>query len=178
MEIHLPDFVIAELYTDNLVVIPTSDEPALPHETPPKDKKINAIAANPQLHWLGDNKQNISIVVNDADNTFIGEKELELLTNILTACKFNISDVAIINIAKTPTDFEQLIETAKSRWLLLFGVDAQKISLPQPLNLFEDKVIKNVSCLYSPSLETLTQPAPETTALKNKLWRALKKMNV
>ena len=176
METHLPDFVIAKLYKDNLVVVPTSDEPALPCKTPAKDREINTMVEKPQWTWLGGNKQNISIVVDDADNIFISEKKLQFLSDILSACKFDVNDVAIINIAKTPASFDQITEAAKSRYLLLFGADAKKILLPQPLNLFENKVMKNVSCLNSPSLETLMQPASETKTLKGKLWRALQIM--
>jgi len=174
MEIHLPDFVIAKLYKNNLVIASSSNELVLPSETSFKDKEINTIAESPQLHWLGENKRNISIVLNDADNVFIGEKELQFLSNILAACKFNVSDVAIINLAKTPANFEQIIETAKSRFVLLFGIDEKKFPLPQPLGLFENKLMNHVSCLNSPPLESMMQPTSEAKALKTKLWHELK----
>ncbi|ANI89026.1 hypothetical protein A9P82_06800 [Arachidicoccus ginsenosidimutans] len=176
MDFHLPGFIFTQLYKNDLVIIEPKEKLVRAVEIPSKGKEINPTQNVNKLQWLGNNQRNISILVEDAENVFIGENELQFLSNILAACKFNIGDVSIINLAKTPASFNQIIEDANSKFVLFFGVNAEKISLPQHDNLFEIKTIHKVQILNAPSLQSMMQNTPDAKTFKGKLWNALKVM--
>ncbi|HEY0298866.1 MAG TPA: hypothetical protein VGB84_06565 [Arachidicoccus sp.] len=180
MEIQLPGFVIAELFKDDLVIITPNKNTEAPIEKPLKDNEINATKTNnnspEKKFWLGENNRNIVIITEDTNNVFTDENALQFLTNILSACKFNLSDVAIVNTAHTKMNYEAITKALNSKYVLLFGISEEKISLGAKLNLFENKLLNNTQLLSAPPLESLMLPNAEAKTSKSKLWNGLKKM--
>src|SRR5437763_825201 len=56
-----------------------------------------SVKARPLLKYLGNNKRNILIIVNNDSVPFLEESEVAFLTNILSACRLSMADVAILN---------------------------------------------------------------------------------
>ena len=177
MDIQLPDFVVAELYKDKLVIIP---ETQMNTNAADKDKKINPTktegSSQEKKFWLGDNKKQVAIIVNDHKNVFIDDNALQFLTNILSACQLNLSDVAIVNIADAQRSFNEITRTLNSKYALLFGIDADKSFLQEKPELFVNTTINNIRIVAAPPLETMMPQTQEAKATKSKLWNALKKM--
>ncbi|MDE1191151.1 MAG: hypothetical protein PW786_03305 [Arachidicoccus sp.] len=180
MEIQLPDFVLADLYQDNIVIITDPKNSISAKEFLPKDNEIaeseKGVCSRKEKFWLGDNKKEVAIVVKDTANVFIDDGELQFLTNILNACKLNLSDVAIVNIAQTNLNNQEILFELNAKYFLLFGVEEKEIALAQSLNYFDIKSIGNTQFIKSPALKNLMQTSTEAKKEKAALWNALKKM--
>src|SRR5215216_6760046 len=88
-------------------------------------------AKEPVFKFLGKNKKNILILVSKEETPFLEDAELNFLSSVLTACKFSLADVAIINLRNSaPTDYGSLIDFFNSKYVLLFDVEPQAIDLP------------------------------------------------
>src|SRR6476469_2598845 len=82
------------------------------------------------LSFLGGNLQNILIVVNKESAAFLTDTEFEFLTNILSACKLSIADVAIINWSNNTYDsYNKILEELKSKKVILFDLDPLEFGL-------------------------------------------------
>lgn len=179
MDTQLPDFIIAQLYKDNLVITASDKTLAPASKLQAKDKEINTSkntnSKEVKKWWLGNNAKNISIIVEDAANVFIEEGTLAFLTSILSACKFSLEDVAIINIAKTPANFEEIKKTFGCKYALFFGIRSQQISITTEANLYQDILHEGCHLIFSSPLEMMMQQGPEAKTEKGKLWNCLKK---
>ena len=127
--------------------------------------------------WLGDNKRQIAIVVQDDENAFIAEESLNTLMKLLEALKMNIGDVAIVNMAKQTLSFSLLKEQLFCKHVLLFGVTPAQMQMP--FTMPDYQVQKHGECTV------LRAPAITLTSIKNdaaintekrKLWESLKKV--
>ncbi|MGF7232292.1 hypothetical protein [Arachidicoccus sp.] len=179
MDTQLPDFIIAQLYKDNLVVM-LPDKTLAPASKPLlKDKEINTskntFSNQGKKWWFGNNAKNITIVVEDATNVFIEDNTLAFLSTILSACKFSLEDVAIVNIAKTATDFEEIKNILGSKYVLFLGTTPQQVSLAIQPNLYQDILYQGCHLVFSSQLETMMKQGAEAKAEKGKLWICLKK---
>jgi hypothetical protein len=173
MKEQLPAFVLSELfsnslvYTDEKIINKINKEniaPAAKKETPVK--KI----------YLGNYEKEIVVLVTDENNAYLSDGNLEFLTGILSACKLNLADIALINFNKTSIDFNQLKKDMKPVYLLLFGVNALQIQLPFAMPAYQVQQYDNCKIVSAPALQQLNQTTPEIKAEKNKLWKSLQKM--
>ena len=84
--------VLAELYGNTLV-----EQGAY---SPNTEASIPAKEEEKSTGWksLGNNKKNILILVKYPDLEFLPEQQLNFLNGMLTACKIELNDTALINI--------------------------------------------------------------------------------
>lgn len=122
-----------------------------------------------ELTFLGGNKRQILILVNHPDVPYLPDGELTFLTNILSACKLGIADVAIVNLQKT--DKGQLSDLP-SRDIILFGLTPPDIDLPINFPPFRLQQFNSRTYLYA---LTLTE-VERDKALKMQLWNSLKNL--
>jgi hypothetical protein len=189
--INLPGFVIADLYRNSLIqpergvlnqreAAPPVDE-SQPVTKAPVAEIITAAKQVQQSEpvaykFLGNNKQQISVVVNCPNDVFVPEADLQFLTKMLGACKLNMADVAIVNYASAPIAIDKLKTQLQPRSLLLFGVEPGDIQLPINFPPFKEQPYAGTTYLYTPSLSQLNQETEEAKLLKRKLWDCLKRM--
>ncbi|MBA4196632.1 MAG: hypothetical protein C0459_03665 [Chitinophaga sp.] len=166
----LPNAAIVDLYNKHLVVIEGVEK------VEKKVAKQPAAKQNNELIFLGDNKKNIAIAVNDETATYLRDEWLQLLTNMLTACKLNIGDVAIINMHKQPTDFIQLKEKINPSFCLLFGVKTNALDLPFVMPDYQIQKHNNCSFITAPSFAAMEGNSQEAKIEKSKLWVCLKQL--
>nr|WP_294996475.1 hypothetical protein [uncultured Sediminibacterium sp.] len=165
----LPDFVLSDLYKSHLVVI----EAALSEGNLPKKKEPVA----PIKHeFLGDNRKNISILVKDATAVYLNDHSLQFLSAILSACKLNLGDVAIVNHLNTPLDLTAIKSWLHPKYLMVFDIAAADLQLPFDLPNYQVQAYDNCSMLFAPSLELMTADTKEAKLEKSKLWLSLKNM--
>jgi hypothetical protein len=168
-DISLPGSVIADLYKDKLV------------QAGPKEA-IDPVAADKtatttnNYKFLGNNQQQVTIIVDYKDETFIPDKHLQFLTKMLEACKLNLGDVAIVNHAKKEVDMELLRQQLNPAYVLLFGVEPVVTKLPLNFPQFKEQAFAGASYLYTPALDALNQDSEEGKLQKSKLWVCLKKL--
>ncbi|MBO9573319.1 MAG: hypothetical protein J7497_14095, partial [Chitinophagaceae bacterium] len=113
-----------------------------------------------EVRYLGNNAQNITIVVHNNEHTFLPEDQLSFLTKILGACKLNIGDVAIVNTANYHNAAE-IIQSLHPSRIISFGT---------PINA------ENIELIEAPSIKEMINETPEAKTMKAKLWSELKKM--
>ncbi len=166
-DVILPDFVIADLYRNTL--IESLDETAV-------NTQSSTEIQTEKIRFLGDNNKNITIVVNDEKAVFIEEDKLQLLTNLLAACKLNNADVAIVNVSNTNYKYKQIKAELQPTNLLLFGVNAKTFELPLVFEEYKLKSFDNCQILIATDLNYLIGTTNEVKMQKSKLWLCLKQM--
>jgi hypothetical protein len=125
---------------------------------------------------LGNNKQQITVVVNCPNDVYVPEADLQFLTKMLGACKLNMADVAIVNYANAPITIDRLKTQLQPKSLLLFGVEPGDIQLPISFPPFKEQPYAGTTYLFTPALSQLNQETEEAKGLKRKLWDCLKRM--
>lgn len=126
--------------------------------------------------FLGNNRQQVAIIVRFAGEAFLPEQHLQMLTKMLGACKLNLGDVAIVNDAVQRVELPLLKDQLQPKRVLLFGVTPDEAGLPLAFPAFKDQEYAGTTYLHTPSLEILNQETEEGKLLKRKLWDCLKKI--
>jgi hypothetical protein len=106
------------------------------------------------LNYLGGHKKQFLILVHYPGHDFIAEAHLTALQNILKRKDHSMDDIAIFNIAKNNTDFEQLISYFKPQKLLVLGKKSIPIKLETPM-LNQLGPIAGCMALYSYSFDEM-----------------------
>lgn len=194
--IKLPDFVIADLYRKSLIQpegpmqpearIVTEQQPVtispvkepIAEPVPPKLSATTPAASSEPAAYkiLGNNKKQITVVVNYPNDVFIPESDLQFLTKMLGACKLNMADVAIVNHATTPVAIEKVKLQLQPKFVLLFGVEPATIQLPISFPSFKEQPYAGTTYLFTPALSELNLETEDAKVLKRKLWDCLKRI--
>jgi hypothetical protein len=125
---------------------------------------------------LGNNKQQITVVVNCPNDVYVPEADLAFLTKMLGACKLNMADVAIVNYATASIAIDRLKTQLQPKSLLLLGVEPGDIQLPISFPPFKEQPYAGTTYLFTPALSQLNQETEEAKLLKRQLWDCLKRM--
>ena len=170
--IELPLSVIADLYQNKLVDLTEGSTQNLAKSQPisaepVKDKK------NDKWKYLGNNRKNILIIVNDESVVHISDNELVLLTTMLSACHLSLDDVIILNRKNHPeAGYKELLAHFRSRIIFLFDIEPLELGLPVSFPHFQPQNFSGQTYLFSPSLKDLEQDK----LLKSRLWLCLKRI--
>jgi hypothetical protein len=174
-DIHLPLTAIADLYKTVLIedkgfaVQKNEAEKPVPEEI--KETKLKK--ESPTLTFLGNNKKQVVIIVSYPDTLYIPDDKLAFLTTILTACKLNLADIALLNFANSgKVLYKDFFETVPAKCVIFFGVQPDMLSVPMNFPFFQVQHFDNVNYLSSPPLDQIE--ADKT--LKGNLWTSLKKI--
>ncbi|MBC7652201.1 MAG: hypothetical protein H7101_10675, partial [Deinococcales bacterium] len=122
------------------------------------------------------NNKQITIIVKDSEAVYLRDEWLQFLSTILSACKLNISDVAIVNYTSTPVMLPVLNEQLKPTYFLLFDIAAQDIQLPFTVPNYQLQKFGNATFLLVPSLAMMQGNTEAVKMEKSRLWLSLKKM--
>lgn len=194
--IQLPGMVIAGLYKKSVIqgtgermeaapaiparedsnLHPPAEEVPVKAAAPVEEKPAPASSSSPAYKFLGNNRQQVAIVVRFTGEAFLPEHHLQMLTKMLGACKLNLGDVAIVNDATLKVNMNTLKEQLSPRRVLLFGIAPDETGLPLSFPPFKDQEYAGTTYLYTPSLEELNKETEEGKVLKRKLWESLKKI--
>lgn len=146
-----------------------SAEPAVP-EAP----QARLETAAPAFKFLGNNKRNILILVNDKENEVSDEKGRELLRKIVKSVNLSANDFALLNYANhADVSFAQLQSYFSSVIVFAFGVSPQHLGLgnhPENTMVTEGKV----KLIFSAELRKLE----EDQNGKKILWGSLKQLGI
>lgn len=163
----LPDFLIADLYKNVLV---ESDNKTA-------KKTIKEVEKNNHLiKFLGENKKQIVFLVNDNEAVYVTEENLHLITNLLTACKLTIADVAIVNMSNKNFIFNDLKKELAPTVLLVMGINAKSFQLPLVFNSYKIQHFGNCQMLITTDIKNLIGDSIEVKNEKKKLWVCLKEI--
>ena len=172
MKEQLPAFVLAELYSDDLVYTGEKLGDTNGVEDLPKTKKESAI---PVKKYLGNYEKKIIVLVNDDKNMYVSDENLAFLSSILNACKLNIAHIALVNFNNTPLNFIELKAQLQPEYLLLFGIKALQIQLPFDMPDYQVQQYNNCVIVTAPVFGVLNSEAAAAKTEKTKLWKSLQK---
>ena len=150
--------LLADLYKDSLVMLDIPQESTL-------------LLNEKKSDLLGGYQSKILLLVSSIDVPYLQDDELQLLTNMLNACKLSLVDVGILNVHHLENkDWYQIIEHHAPQKAIVFG-ELDAVGIPndakyQVLDQPEFQWIQSIS------LTDLNQNPAE----KKELWFALKKM--
>ena len=173
-DIHLPLKVIADLYKTVLIEDKgfAVKKKEVEKPGPEEIKETKQTEQSPALTFLGNNKKQVVIIVNYQDSLYIPDDKLAFLTTILTACKLNLADIALLNFANAgKVLYKDFFETVPAKSVILFGVQPDMLSVPMNFPFFQVQHFDNVNYLSSPPLEEIEKDK----TLKGNLWTSLKK---
>lgn len=160
--IQLSGIALQELYKKSLVAV-----------KPLKEKTEEKNAEPAPLNILGKNLKKIILIVNNEDAAFLTDDELNFLLGILSACKLNMDDVAILNLVKNKNiSYEKIVKELSAEKVFLFGAEPGDIHLPLSFPHYQVQQFKNQVYLSAPALNFLQHDKAE----KTKLWNCLKKI--
>ena len=168
MNIKLPDFIIADLYKNSLVLL--NEEPAQPAE----QVDTTAQVEEEKPFYSGNNNQHICIILNNPTHVFTDDESLQLLSNLLAALNYTLADVAIINHYRTPLLYPQISEVLQPRVCLLFGVTTQALQLPIIIPNYQLQRYENCTFIQACSIDDMKANDDKAKGEKRKLWNSLK----
>lgn len=167
--VSLPDFVLPDLYKNQLVII---QEATVDNKIP--EKITEQVVKEPD--FLGNNQKNITILLSDPEAVFLNDQSLQFLSAILAACKLNLGDVAIVNLSKHPLSYTTIKGWLSPTSMLIFDIDAKQIQMPFKLPFYQVQDYDQCSILFAPALNTMMGESREAKLEKSKLWLSLKTM--
>ncbi len=121
---------------------------------------------------LGENQKNIFFLVNEVDHPYLPDIQMEMLSNLIIACKLSMSDIALVNYHYNQYQYPQFNEYFKPKIILLFGVSTAAIDLPFTIPFFQIQNFQQQSFLTAPPLADFL----ENKNLKKDLWISLQKI--
>ena len=169
MNIKLPDFIIADLYKDSLVLL-NEESVQSAEEVGAREKA----AAEETSFYLGNNTQHICIILNSPTHVFTDDESLQLLSNVLAALNYTLADVAIINHHRTPFLYSQISEVLQPRVCLLFGVTTQALQLPIIIPNYQLQRYENCTFIQACNIDDMKANDDKAKGEKRKLWTSLK----
>lgn len=164
------DQALRLFFTEDLYLV---TEPGI-QETPAITKDEALIDAGPEYRSLGNNKRNILILVNDAENEVSDEAGKELLRKIVKSVNLTANDFALLNYSGYKhTSLEKLKSHFASVIVFAFGVSAAELGLnTQPENTIVTH--EGTRLIFSAELKKLEADANA----KKLLWSCLKQLGL
>ncbi len=126
--------------------------------------------------FLGTNLRSISFLVYCPDHDFLPEVQLVFINKMLSACKLEMNDIVILNIARLNLSFEELKVQFQPRIIFLWGIRPAFFSLDSALPDFNITVQDGISIIPVLSPELMCIEGPAGHELKSRLWICLKKL--
>jgi hypothetical protein len=162
--------LIAALYPETLVA-------GTMGSTVKKAVKTSPPALLPAYHFLGKNLRSVCFLVNYPDHPFLPDDKLVFITKMLTACKYNLEDISLINISKQQVEIAELRIQLNPQIIFLWGVLPSQIGIAQ--KGYPDLTVSafdNISLLPVQHADLISGDSTEGLEMKKILWSALKKL--
>jgi DNA polymerase III psi subunit len=153
------------------------DEPGLQQPPPLATRPVPEVLSVQEpitFKFLGKNKRNILILVNDDQNEVSDEMGRELLRKIVKSVNLTANDFALLNYAGySGAGFKQLMDSFSSKLVFAFGVTPAQLSLKDyPENTMVTE--GTIKLIFSAELRKLDQDP----AGKKALWGSLQNLGL
>jgi hypothetical protein len=169
--LRLSSELIAALYPETLVA---GDEPVQVRENVRSSKMV--ADPSPAYPFLGENNQTICVLAFYPEGDFLPAEQLVFLQKMLEACKYNLNDIALLNIARIPFDLAGLRVQLHPRIIFLWGVQPSSVGLKSGLPDFNITIMDGISVIPVSHPDLMSGNSPEGTEYKQRLWVCLKKL--
>lgn len=121
---------------------------------------------------LGENKKNIVFLVNNVEHKYLPDNEMEMLSNLIIACKLSMADIALVNYHFNQYQYSQFNDYFKPKIILLFGISTAAMELPFTIPFFQIQKFQQQLFLTAPPLADFL----DNKNLKKDLWISLQKL--
>ena len=158
-KIQLPLQIIPELYNNSIVVLDGEQ---------PKSKTLKVDT----FQFLGGNKKNILILVENRNEMYLTDDDLQFLTGILNACGLSMADVAIVNTYNLQHKILDLKNKFYPIILMAFGINWNVLGIENTLPLYQSTIISEINVINAQPLHLLAKNVEE----KKILWNCLKQI--
>jgi len=135
----------------------------------PIDKEVEKAST---ISSLGENQQQILFLVYEPEQRFLPDDEMTLLSNLITACKLSMADIALVNFYHNQVDYHSFVNYFHPVKILLFGVSTEELNLPFTIPFFQIQPFQEQLYLTAPSLKNFLN----NKDLKKELWASLQKL--
>lgn len=126
-----------------------------------------------EISSLGGNQKKVLFLVNNAENKFLDNDEMTLLTNLITACQLSMEDIALVNyFTYDKLNYKTLVDYFQSEKILLFGISATEMDLPFIIPNFQIQSYDKKLFMAAPALSEFI----DNKDLKKNLWVCLQKI--
>jgi hypothetical protein len=123
-----------------------------------------------KINVLGNNEQHIALLVFEPNVPIISDAHLEFINKLLLACKLNMDQVAIVNLAANYLTIGAINSTLQPKLVLMFGVSSTQLGLPIVFPDHKVQLHDNVKYIRTKDIASLQF---DVTA-KTEFWAALK----
>jgi hypothetical protein len=124
------------------------------------------------INCLGGNEKSILFLVKDSQNKFLGDEEMNLLSNLITACELTMADIVLVNNTHTAATCQQLSDHFHSKKILMFGLNTSEMELPFSIPHFQIQTFNQQLYMTAPPLNQFLT----NKDLKKELWLCLQKL--
>ena len=126
-----------------------------------------------KISSLGGNKRNVVFIVNNKEDRFLDDPQMEFLSNLLSACKLSMEDISLINYGQNKEiGYKEIIDQFQSQKILIFGVDGSQLGLPFTIPFFQIQMFNKQNFLMTPPFAEFLNDI----SLKKQLWICFKKL--
>lgn len=163
-------------FTDDVYLVPDASvnlEKEIPEDITLKEPEV-VYEVKKDFTFLGKNRRNILILVNDDQYAVSTEEGRELLRKIVKAINLTADDFAVLNYATYPeTNFAELQAFFKPQLFFAFGLSPQTLGMaPQPQHVLIQQ--GEVNAIFSSELHALEGDLPS----KKILWKSLQQLKL
>ena len=175
----LPNSVLVNLYKESLVLgsapanVDKKESAAPPTESENATIAVETTPIEP-IKFLGEHQKKILVLVQDSNAVHLNERDFDLLTSILNACKLTIADIALINLANKNFSLHQILTQVPSDFVLLFDINPLQLKIKLPTKLYTPILLGTTQLLFSNNLSNMQGIDQASKIEKTKLWNALK----
>lgn len=136
------------------------------------NKVLHTVSREFEIKSLGENQQHILFLVKDSQNIFLPDDEMNLLSNLILACKLSMADIALVNTYNTSFNYMDLNNHFQPKKILIFGIQTSELELPFAIPFFQLQQFHQQLYMTSPSLKDYLN----NKNLKKDLWICLQKL--
>lgn len=172
-QLQLPAELIGTLYNGNIVCLETGHVEVKPE---PKKKSSGPGKDSPAFSFMGENHRQIVWMIQQPGTVTPDESAVAFIQKMLEACKMELGDIALINIAHQPLTMDLVKKELHPAQVILFGVNPEQIGLPILFPEFKLQAYDNTTYLLVPDLTLLNQSNETGKLLKSKLWVCLRQL--
>lgn len=137
-----------------------------------QQEELTDIETQDRINSLGGNKKNILFIVTDSQNKFLPDEQMDLLSNLITACKLTMADIALINYYNLSFNYLQLSQNFQPEKILMFGIETSALQLPFTIPNFQIQPFQEQLYFRAPPFNQFLN----NTNLKRELWICLQKL--
>jgi hypothetical protein len=170
--IQLTDDQLADLYGKQLVLVEKGDNTSKTEAKPVKPAiATEPVATTAPLQGItGKNKKQFIWLVEEHYFPYLNDADFQFLADVLTACKMNMEDIALVNVANNRNQFHELVQQLQPKFIIASGVQVDAL----PIQSADYRVQEQQDYLLC-CTETLEAIRTDKSK-KSKLWLALKQM--